>query len=74
MRLLSAPDEPSMAGLVEVNQVTTIAGLRCQLSVGIAHGRESPRHDHQAFTSLFLVLVQTILYAGATGTIAFLQI
>jgi hypothetical protein len=31
MRLLSAPNEPSVAGLVEVNWVTTIAGLRSQL-------------------------------------------
>jgi hypothetical protein len=31
MRLLPAPNEPSVAGLVEVNWVTTIVGLRSQL-------------------------------------------
>jgi hypothetical protein len=57
--LLSAPNKPSVAGLVEVNWVTTIVVLTEANSLGEAHGRESPRHDHQALPLFARVFILT---------------
>jgi hypothetical protein len=74
MRLLSAPDEASAAGLVEVNWVTTIVGLRSPLMLVKAHGRESPRHGHRVLLPFSPVPFLTNLYVCTTSTQAFLQI
>jgi hypothetical protein len=72
--LLSAPDEPSVAGLVEVNWVTTIVVLTEANSLGEAHGRESPRHDHRALPLFAHVFILTTPYASATLTDASLWV
>jgi hypothetical protein len=72
--LLSAPDEPSVAGLVEVNWVTTIMVLTEANSLGEAHGRESPRHDHRALPLFAHVFILTTPYGRATLTDASLWV
>jgi hypothetical protein len=74
MWLLSTPDEASAAGLVEVNWVTTIAGLQSPLVLVKAHGRESPRHGHRVLPPFSPVPFLTDLYVCTTSTQAFLWI